>query len=293
MLGNGFDRAHGLKTSYKDFLSTYTGTLSREGGLKSDEFLNRILGNQSLKGWVDIEQEYYDELKSIVFSHSNSEERIKLLHKSFGQMQEYLQSYLSVIEDDLVNCDKVFQDLFDEALKQQSTNFYSSSEHLILNFNYTRTLSIYEEELRRYPSHKIIYIHGRLHDTSNPIIFGYGDETGEDYKKIEDLNNNEYLKYAKSTRYLRNTCYRDLLGFIDERRFQAWIIGMSCGLSDRVMLKQVFEHENCHSIRIFYHENWDNYAYVAQNISRHFHDKNIYRRKLVNYHQCDVCPQRR
>ena len=224
-------------------------------------------------------------------SPSNSEQRIKRLHKSFGQMQETLEAYLNGIQPGIGNREKVFENLFDEALEEHSHMLYNSSEHMILNFNYTSTLSIYEKQLKRYSRHKIIYIHGKIHDTRYPIIFGYGDETGEDYKKIENLNNSEYLKYAKSTMYLRNQNYKNLVSFIDEDGFQVWVIGMSCGLTDRVMLKQVFEHKNCHSIRIFYHKNWDNYAYIAQNISRHFDNKDIYRRKLVNYQDSKECPQ--
>jgi hypothetical protein len=37
-----------------------------------------------------------------------------------------------------------------------------------------------------------VYIHGKLGDKSNPIIFGYGDEMDLYYEKIEHLNNNEY-----------------------------------------------------------------------------------------------------
>ncbi len=110
MLGNGFDLAHGLKTGYKDFLREYVRGASFVGiKVDDDDFLKKILENQSLRGWVDIEQEYYDELKKIVSSPSNSEQRIKRLHKSFGQMQETLEAYLNGIQSGIGNREKVFE----------------------------------------------------------------------------------------------------------------------------------------------------------------------------------------
>jgi hypothetical protein len=72
----------------------------------------------------------------------------------------------------------------------------------------------------------------------------------DDYKVIENLGNNEYLKNFKSFQYLQNSNYNDLL-FVDSKRFQVLIMGYSCGLSDRTLLNTIFEH-NCRSIRFYY-----------------------------------------
>ena len=41
---------------------------------------------------------------------------------------------------------------------------------------------------------EIINIHGELGSRQNPIIFGYGDELDDDYKRIEKLQDNDFLE---------------------------------------------------------------------------------------------------
>jgi hypothetical protein len=48
--------------------------------------------------------------------------------------------------------------------------------------------------------------------------------------------------------------FYELTRFIESNNFQTYIYGHSCGISDRTMLNQIFEHENCKSIKIFYHK---------------------------------------
>jgi hypothetical protein len=121
----------------------------------------------------------------------------------------------------------------------------------------------------------------------------------EDYKIIENLDDNEYLKNFKSFQYLQNSNYKTLLDYIDMDKFQVLILGHSCGLSDRTLLNTVFEHINCRSIKVFYHETIDlngkvikdNYSEIIQNISRHFNKKKLMREKIVNKTLCQPLPQ--
>ena len=66
-------------------------------------------------------------------------------------------------------------------------------------------------------------------------------------------------------------------------------IYMACGNSDRTLLNTVFEHENCVSIKPFYHK-WkdgsDNYLELVQNISRNFTNMRLFRDRVVNKEQC-------
>ena len=101
-------------------------------------------------------------------------------------------------------------------------------------------------------------------------------------------------KNFKSFQYSNTKNYDDLLRYIDSEKFQVYILGHSCGLSDRVLLNTIFEHNNCRSIKVYYHENkkgTDNYTDIVQNISRHFDDKEIMRRKIVNKELCTPLPQ--
>ena len=157
---------------------------------------------------------------------------------------------------------------------------------LFLNFNYTSTANLYIPEGLEF---KINHIHGELNNEKNPIIFGYGDELDDDYKEIAKLNDNEYLKNIKSIRYLETDNYRKLLSFIDSAPFQIYIMGHSCGNSDRTLLNTLFEHRNCVSIKPFYYEKpdgTDNYIEIVQNISRNFNDMRLMRDRVVNKTYC-------
>jgi hypothetical protein len=136
----------------------------------------------------------------------------------------------------------------------------------------------------------INYIHGKLNEN---IVFGFGDEMDEDYKFIEDMDDNEFLRYFKSFQYVQNSNYKNVLKHVDSGWFEVFIMGHSCGLSDRTLLNTIFEHENCRSIKVFYYKNgaYDNYTEIIQNISRHFNDKKLMRTKIVEKTLCEPMPQ--
>ncbi len=127
------------------------------------------------------------------------------------------------------------------------------------------------------------------------MIFGYGDELDDDYKAISKLDDNAYLKNIKSIRYLETDNYRRLLTFIDSAPFQIYIMGHSCGNSDRTLLNTLFEHRNCVSIKPFYHkreDGTDDYIEIVQNISRNFNDMQMMRDRVVNKRYCHPLAQR-
>ena len=167
---------------------------------------------------------------------------------------------------------------------------------LILNFNYTSTTFNYIDEFNRINGNKSdykiseIHIHGELNNPENPIIFGFGDDVDKKYKEFEDLNDNRYLENFKSIAYLQTDNYKKFLEFIDSEEYQVFIFGHSCGISDRTMLNTIFEHDNCKSIKPFYHkreDGTDNYTEIVQNISRNFNDKKKYRDRVVNKTYCE------
>ena len=156
---------------------------------------------------------------------------------------------------------------------------------LLLNFNYTNTANFYIEG--SFVA-KINHIHGVL-ATPESVIFGYGDELDSDYEKLKSLNNNDFLQNMKSIKYLESDNYRKLLLFADSAPFQIYIMGHSCGISDRTLLNTLFEHKNCISIKPFYYkisDTEDNYLEIVQNISRNFNSMQTMRDKVVNKTFC-------
>lgn len=160
---------------------------------------------------------------------------------------------------------------------------------LILNFNYTNLADLYIPQNDRFV---VNHIHGELSDPDS-IIFGYGDEIDKHYDELLDINENEYLRHIKSYNYLSSSNYRQLLSFIESEPYQILIMGHSCGVSDRTMLKTLFEHHNCISIKPYYHKtpSSDDYMDIVQNISRSFSDKKLMRDRVVNKTYCEPLPQ--
>lgn len=288
IIGNGFDLAHGLKTSYTDFIKTITAELIKE----NSRFYHVLIENNKFLNWVDIESEYYRQLTkiykdAIYYDYYNSDKSSLLeLNRHFNFLKNRLETYLAQVDYSVVNqhINNLFQLSYSVGFDSETGN---KKVHF-LNFNYTNTLDKY---IGKYLNHEVNYIHGQLNNPANPIIFGYGDETDEYYKKFEDLNINEFLAHFKSFGYFRTPNYRNLLSFINSERYDVEILGHSCGLSDRVMLSTIFEHDNCHTIKIHYYKwgagmNENDFTSKTQEISRHFKDKAKMRDRIVDFTKC-------
>lgn len=169
----------------------------------------------------------------------------------------------------------------------------------VLTFNYTDTCeALYKDTLtintgdlplriaHYLPAEGIpptfIHIHGSLKEED--IVLGYGDETTDKFRELEDANDNELTKYFKSFYYMQNPRYRQFFEVLEWGPFRLHLMGHSCGLSDRVLLSSIFNHPNLEDVRIYYHdrgEDGNDYFQLCQNISRHFHDKHAMRRKIL------------
>lgn len=152
---------------------------------------------------------------------------------------------------------------------------------MLLNFNYTNTAQSYCKAGSRFT---VNHIHGKVEEPKS-IIFGYGDELDEDYKKISNRNDNTLLTNVKSIKYLEADNYRKMLAFIESEPYQVVIMGHSCGNSDRTLLNTLFEHKNCVSIKPYFYikeDGSDNYLELIQNISRNFTDMKLMRDRVVN-----------
>lgn len=354
LIGNGFDLAHGLKTSYADFIGWYWKEWGRrllhglnrteDDGLcsfkikdnvevinwasvfqgwyykrenplipwdendvvslakqdkklcdfKMSPFFERIQNSIDTKGWVDIENEYYSML---VLLHSHVKDNYSNHNKQLEYLRDLLVEYLSKIDYDIIKINEnikynVYRPLdpwneysLGDIDKYRTDPRYDMLEDvLLLSFNYTKTPELYKED-----DTVIDYIHGKL-DNPKSIIFGYGDELDEGYKKLIDKNDNECLRNIKSIKYLESNRYRKVLRFIESKPFQILIMGHSCGNSDRTLLNTLFEHRNCISIKPYYYiknDGTDNYLELVQNISRNFTDMKLMRDRVVNKTYCE------
>lgn len=199
--------------------------------------------------------------------------------ENYGYTKRIYHSLLSIYKEKVKINDIDISNVENEILLPNKIMF--------LNFNYTR---VAEKYLLNGGIFHLNYIHGNLNGPHN-IIFGYGDDTNDKYDKIILSDDNRYLNHIKTFKYLEASNYRDLLYFINSEPFQVFIMGHSCGSSDRTLLKTIFENTNCVSIKPFYYRkdnNTDNYRDIIQNISRNFTSTKLMRDKVVNKLYCST-----
>ena len=277
-----------------------------------NKFLGAMVKEQRIKNWVDVEDVFYLELiKCWKIKKENLEEdffnsAIRKLNQDFGAIKDCLENYL------YDNCQVVVDDSTKEAggyqfePKPSIINNLEKDEGkyaktLFLSFNYIDTEKHYnkEEYKNNFKENEklsfgnVIHIHGRLKDKNNPMIFGYGDELAENYRDIENLNDNEFLTYIKSIRYCETDNYTNLEEFIELKdnrgngiKFDIYIFGHSCGNCDRTLLNKLFEHPNCNKIKVFYwqkNSTANDYDAILKNISRNFElkKKDLFRSRVI------------
>jgi hypothetical protein len=160
VIGNGFDLNQGLKTSYNDFI-------------KSPEFINltslrnnlalHLKNKHQLNNWIDIENEL--KVYSVMGKMENLNESYQ---REFKELCNSLISYLKRID---------YSNLNILAPSYQLIQKITQKDFLILDFNYTDTVSIMLQNLgfrEREIESKLIKVHGSVKE--NQIIFGVEDD---------------------------------------------------------------------------------------------------------------------
>jgi len=307
IIGNGFDLAHNMKTSYNHFIdhliktqfkskqlnnlfketfdfnssndfATYYKTHVR---MKNDYFHNGFLGNIMIKymsnNWCDIENKYFELLNPIT-DNSDFKGKPKKLNTEFEIIKNYLVDYLKTQEK---------QAKFIESYRKMF-ELVDSNETAILNFNYTNTLqSLYSHEIK---GSKVIHIHGELSNPKNPIIFGYA-ANDEESRELIDRGDNEYMRNIKKHLYKRTENEKLLTYYLKGTKdINVTILGHSCGLSDKLILNQILNEENVKSINIFYYEEYEQYFQAQVNIDRIMNNDDNFK-KLTDFNSSHRMPQ--
>lgn len=331
LIGNGFDLAHGIPTSYNDLVSWYGERLIEKlrevdtvnddffetslraplggGGYsihdcppnfdalldagfaksKSD-FFSEILAHYRKMNWVDIESFYFTELKQIAeipkdkLRLDQRIKRVKDLNQQFQNIQNLLCKYLDTLNDQITLIPE-FVKLFEPENQRD--------RYMYLTFNYTNTVDLYFKQLKNSSNSQVVNIHGQLKDDSNSIIFGYGDQHDEIYATLENFNQNEFLGYIKYPKYTLSNSFQKLSKFVNDpnQPYNVHIIGHSCGLSDRTLLRELLENPNCTGIFIHHYPDKKDFANKATELTRHFADKISYLKKIQPFNPDLKCPQ--
>lgn len=370
IIGNGFDLALGLPTSYLDLLKflffeicekTNRNQLSNDGlftfstipssvnslfiekifeytsadelikhmyslySFKNDGFIQFLFETISIENWVDLEGSYFQYLKREYNYYKDSDDRNKRIHlsnivkanKQIEVLQQKLYTYLKVVESQLGPAKKFNEmNLYLKELQQafhphiseeiaQHKRLKPPTNIIFLTFNYTNSL----EWLKKMdPGNRVnndnfrgpYYIHGRInYSTVEELIFGYGDDVHDFYKELESENIAELIRLNKAFKYPQHRTYNYLMGELERSEFDIIILGHSCGLSDRTLLKTIFEHEKCIGISRANYQSEKNNIKSARNddlskvlnISRHFGNKVVMRSRLFSFNKELIIPQ--
>lgn len=324
IIGNGFDLAHGLKTSYKDLMNFIKedanlddktegkcGTIhydkkgfiafKKERGITNSYnfatckdsasiyFKKLFYQYNNYNKWTDLETLYFD----LLIEHHQHSKKINTLNIEFEYLKTLLEKFLSEkIEHNLPSYIPSFRESFFQGYEKEKLLG-------IINFNYTKKtvdyhlnyLSNYNKEIYHSNFSKV-NIHGELNSNSNPIIFGYGDDNSDIYKSIQNENNDELLKNFKTFQYLRFKNYHRVLAMLElEKDIKIEIIGHSCGLSDKTLLKSIFQHPNVKKIEYQFHNNEEQYFKNIYNISRIFDNNVMMREKMISLVDTFIIPE--
>lgn len=209
IIGNGFDMAHGYKTSYNDFRDFIKrrykieeeectiipeGFYNRHGEKEYDReelaaYLIKILDDSSDEEWryfetnlgnVDMFSEHY-------FDYPEDED---------GDIDMWKSSYLNnEFSSCFIKAFKFLQELFEEWIKEVKISKEDNKEEVenilsdtgyFLSFNYTKTL----ETVYGISPKKILYIHGTL---PNNLIFGHGKTAKEIEEEEQKIIGSKYV----------------------------------------------------------------------------------------------------
>lgn len=266
------------------------------------EYLKEIQNNGSPKKNDSISKIFYGPILQKDISVSGQAEYYKYILRNLqlpsSEIKEYNNRYYGYYNaGDIRELEEFAKSKFEDSIALKKImhdpilceNLSFPDRVFILNFNYTNTENLYTSGKYRVD---IVHIHGELDDPER-VIFGYGDELDKEYRNMQEKNENEYLKKIKSIRYMESDNYRKLFSFIESDYYQIYILGHSCGNSDRTLLNTLFEHRNCVSIKPYYYQygGRDNYLNIIENISRNFTDMQRMRDIVVNKTFCQAMPQ--
>jgi len=274
IIGNGFDLAHGLKTSYKEFIENIN---PNQIDILRNQFYIILKGDLVLKNWCDIERMYFKQLTS------NEKYRFytdpKKLNTEFEILKNYLAEYLRIQEKEAKPIE-IYKELF---------KYFGSHETKILNFNYTNTLkNLYLNEI---DINNVIHIHGELSNPINPIVFGYAAMDDES-RNLIDKQENEYMRNIKKQLY-KHAENEHLLSYYlnGSQKINVSILGHSCGISDKLILNQILNHKNINSICTYYFNDYEQYFQTQVNIDRIMMDDEKFRKLVIDYNNCIRMPQ--
>lgn len=273
------------------------------------EFIQDVIEIYEFNNWVDIEILYFKNLQKIYNSLKDKDfdnkdySKVTELNKSMDLIESALFTYINDEQNKLnfsyldshykTLIDSFFEPIhkLENLLIPEHRSKRAPETVFFVNFNYTDTL-VKLLNNTFVGKNKLIHIHGSVSNNNNPIIFGFGDDTNSIYRGLEEEDESELLRKIKSFAYPKTNNYHKLLNVLDNKPYEVFVVGHSCGVSDKTMLSTVFQHEKCLAIKNFHYKGEEEDFYKRIAISRHFSDKPLMRKRVLPFDKDAVIPQR-
>lgn len=261
IIGNGFDLAHELKTSYddfraylqeeypdadsKEFIMPYVYTMPDGGETVDDElavsFLMRIISTTEGDRWRDVETTLglldFDECFDGIDYDLDSDDDIdpwKQVYRNedialnlllpMTKISEYFSDWIDTIE------------ISDRMPKKHDfARLINANEDLFLTFNYTETLE------QVYGAKNVCHIHGKQ---GEEILFGHGNDTDYSDKNMsayigaENILDQIQANLRKDT-YSALKQHIDFFDKIDSQVNKVYSFGFSFSEVDAVYIEQI------------------------------------------------------
>lgn len=256
IVGNGFDLNLGLKTSYKDFVSSQQ---FRRLVKQRNDLCGHLQQQHNLQNWIDIE----NELKNY------SKREATNFQKEFIALSNGLKEYLSLIDYSLINKNSDAFLLLEKYFKEDT---------IILDFNYTSSISSLLVTFGAKPQ-DIISRHIKMHGSlaEGEIVFGI-----EDAPSVKS----EHVFLKKSY----NASFKAVnLNSVFNHMSDLYIFGHSLGQTDHMYFSHFFNAYSNHNfqskgknIHLYYHGD-DGYTQLFMQLDK------LTLHRLTNLRQNNHC----
>lgn len=247
---------------------------------------NKLFGNLFNKmkpNWFDVEQTYYNLLKSRFSNGKFTHDHILELNQNLDEIKIEFKLYLK----------EQIKTLFDKNIYYSFSQHFKSRENItFINFNYTDSIEHYikikNDNDLKIKVVKTIYVHGKI---DGNIIFGYGDDTDEAYQQMKNSKEKELLRNFKTYGYLSSNDYRKVLNELSVfKNYDCLVVGHSLDTTDKTILNTILDTPKCDNIELLkrsdlinHEEKKEAHFELHANLARIFGNESDLREKLIPF----------
>lgn len=207
IIGNGFDLAHDLSTSFSSFRK-FMEKVSRDSVDRWSKIINIKLDenwNNLEESFQYVDYEYISELCSTFLHSYNEENWSESYHHDY---QNEISKYLDLI----INSDFYLRNWLNNVYKKSSKKFILEKDSLYLTFNYTNVL----EDVYRIEKNNICHIHGDI-NSNDKLILGHANP--RILLEMENIFYDDDVRIIEGTQIFNNSkqdSYKDSESLINE-----------------------------------------------------------------------------